>query len=1236
MKRSSISEPDDAFGQVMLTLRTTLGLTQAELAKCLGISRHAVGDWERGFSYPKAQHLKHFIQLAIKRQVFQGGGEAEEILALWNAAHQKEFLDEQWLQAQLTTQPPPLKLVMPPHFEETSTSDHMVAPPTPGPRVDWGEALALPTFYGRKPEQELLSRWIVQEHCRVVSILGMGGIGKSALSVSLMHQVARHFEVVIFRPLRDTPSCEELLENCLQVLIPESLALLPSGLHRRLNLLQEQLRTSRVLLVLDNMESLLEDGDPNGHLRPGFEAYGQLLRQVAQTEHQSCLLLTSREKTAELRGLEGSGTPVRSLRLQGLDMAAGKQLLSEHGIEDASEDCDRLVQAYEGNPLALKIVAEIITDLFGGEISQFLLENTAIFGSIAELLDEQWGRLSPFEQTVLYWQAIMREPVTLEDLRSVLVPKFARMQVLEAVNGLHRRSLIERGKRTGSFTLQSVVLEFVTSKLVTTVSEEIKQGEMERILQHGLSQAQAKEYIRQTQERLLLVPLLALVQKKFREQTGVEKQLCDLLDALRAWTQEAQGYGPANLIALLRLQCGHLRGLDLSYLTIRNAYLQGVEMQDTSLTESTLYDTVFTEALHATWAVAISQTGQFWAAGNWRGEVRVWHEEGQRLHMVWKAHTENTFTLAFSPDERTLASGSWDGTVKLWDLQSGDLLWTGLHTDIVLSVAFSPDGSMLASSGNDAIAQIWDVSTGHHIQTLMSQGGGIYAVAWSPDGQLLANGCCDGSIQLWQVQERQPATRTLMLADHSSWVHSLAFSPDGTRLVSSSWDSTVKIWDVTRGCVIQTLTGHKERVYSVAWSRDGRTIASASFDKTIWLWDVEQSSYRAVLQGHTSAVYNLAFMPDSCQLLSGSEDSTLRMWDVNHGQCLRCIEGYAVSFYDIDWSPDGTHLASGSTDGQVIIWEVASKAPSRVLQAHQWIVMGVAWSPDGQLLVSSGWDGAIRLWETKTGTCVRELRNPDYKDTLFHAVAWHPNGRLLASGSYLQGVHVWDMIAHSRFWVGRPSETAFLRVAWSSDGTRLASGGDDGSVCTWDTATGTLLLRLSGHQGLVKNVAFSPDGTMLASAGGGKSHGELFVWDAQRGERLREFVGHPGMVYAVAWDLSGKLLVSGCSDGMLRWLDVGSGECLKRQAAHQGAIQSLKRSPDGRQLASCGDDGAIMIWDLDSGKHLQTLRRDRPYERLNITEIRGLTQAQKATLHTLGAVDDAAITIARAVPRSYR
>jgi transcriptional regulator with XRE-family HTH domain len=97
MPRYSYREQDYAFGQAMLRLRTSLGLTQAGLAHLLGVSRRAVGEWEAGSNYPKAPRLRHLLELCVQQQVFAPGREAEEIRALWKASHQRLLLDEAWL-----------------------------------------------------------------------------------------------------------------------------------------------------------------------------------------------------------------------------------------------------------------------------------------------------------------------------------------------------------------------------------------------------------------------------------------------------------------------------------------------------------------------------------------------------------------------------------------------------------------------------------------------------------------------------------------------------------------------------------------------------------------------------------------------------------------------------------------------------------------------------------------------------------------------------------------------------------------------------------------------------------------------------------------------------------------------------------------------------------------------------------------------------------------------------------
>ena len=1206
----------------MLTVRLTTGLTQAALADLLGISRHTVGGWESGQSYPKANHLKQFIALAVQRHVFQSGNETEEIHALWQAAHQKVLLNEPWLQGLLIQQ---ASLFLPVSVEQTHDHDAIRNTSTGDEtRVDWGDALDVPTFYGREEELLHLSRKVVEERCRVVSVLGIGGIGKSALTVTLMHQVARQFEVVIWRSLRDAPGCSTLLDTCLQVLAPHLLQEMPDTLEGRLHLLMEQFRARRVLLVLDNLEMLLEEGEVTGRMRAGYEGYAQLLRRIGETAHQSCLLLASREKPAELVSLEGPRSPVQALRLTGLDGRAGAQLLAEKDVIGSPRDWERLVEVYWGNPLALKIVAQTIVELFGGEIFLFLEQGEVVFGGVRKLLDEQFGRLSALEQIVFYWLAILREPVSLEELLAVLRTPKTPMNVLETLDSLRRRSLIEIGQRTGSFTLQSVVLEYATVQLITEVDREIEQGRLVHLIEHGLCQAKAKEYVRQAQEQLLLEPIVTQLYSTYQGQADLEERLLWLLDGLRGRNQKSQGYGPANLVMLLRVLRGDLRGLDLSRLALRGVSLQGVEMQDARLSESVLRDSVFTDPIDAITAVAMSKNGQYWAAVNWRGEVRVWAEGGQTLQLVWQAHVASVPALTFSPDGHTLASVSWDNTIKLWDVKSGTLLWVGRQTGSINGVAFAPDGRLLASGGGNTFIQIWDTDSGTNLRRLAGQSSAVYSVAWRQDGKRLAGGCSDGSIWMWRLEAAESDSHLWQLSGHTHPVTGLAFSPDGIRLASASFDGMVKLWDVESGHCLQTLVGHTDRAFRVAWSPDGHTLASGSFDHTIRLWDGEKGSLRMVLQGHTAIVYDLTFSSNSRTLLSGSADGTVQVWDVESGQRLRIIGGYVGSLFDLDWSPDGQRLASGGADTLVKLWDRTRAASPSVLRGHRWNVQGLAWSPDGRLLASAAYDG-MRLWDTATGMCLQMLLDPDSADTVFQGLTWSPDGRWLACGSFLRGVHVWDMITRTRQWVGETQPTRIRRVAWSPDGTRLAGGCDDGIVYVWDTV-GTQRQRLVGHDGTVMSVAWSLDGMRLASAGSGKGNGEIFVWEVHSGERVLAIVEHPGAASAVAWSSSGKQLISGGDDGMLRWWDIRSGYCVRVQEGHQGMVQAIKMNPDGTRLASCGSDGAIILWDMYSGEQFQTLRQDRPYERLNITGIKGLTAAQKVSMQSLGALEDISVS----------
>src|SRR5437868_7973132 len=522
VKRYSYHEQDYAFGQLMLSLRMQIGLTQAGLAERLHVHRRAVAGWEAGSSYPKAEHLKELMTLAVQQQAFAAGREAEEIRALWKAAHQKVLLDEAWLR-DLLALPAPVPL-SPPHGTPAAQA---AAEQAASRRVNLVEALDVSHFAGREVEVAELTQWIVQERCRLVALLGMGGIGKSTLASYLGNHLAPHFEAVLWRSVRDAPGCSELVADCIAFFSETPPAEFPASLEQRITQLLARLQASRCLLVLDNLETLLQSGDREGSYLPGYEGYGRLIGRLAESAHQSCVLLTSREKPREIEPLEGVRSPVRSLRLVGMDEQTAQALLSDKELRGTPDAWQHLVADYAGNPLALKIVAQTISDLFSGDIDRFLQEGELIFNGVRPVLRQQVGRLSPLEHLLLTWLAVLREWTTLDTLVQVMQPRVLRAQVLEALEALSRRSLLERGQQA-SFGLQSVVMEFLTDELGERLAEEILLGDPQHLRQVALALAQVKDYVRQTQVRLLVFPLLARLRAELGANTEVETHLLRL------------------------------------------------------------------------------------------------------------------------------------------------------------------------------------------------------------------------------------------------------------------------------------------------------------------------------------------------------------------------------------------------------------------------------------------------------------------------------------------------------------------------------------------------------------------------------------------------------------------------------------------------------------------------------------------------------------------------------------
>jgi hypothetical protein len=293
----------------------------------------------------------------------------------------------------------------------------------------------------------------------------------------------------VWRSLSNTPPLDELLSSLLKFFLPiyrEDPAI-PNTLDEKISKLMEYLRSQRCLLILDNAEAILQ-GQQVGQWRSGYEAYGQFLIALGETPHQSCCLLTSREKSQEIVLMEGEQSPVKALFLSGLTLDDVRAIFQQKGAFTGSEtQWQILIDRYGGNPLVLKLVATATQYLFDGSIAEvltYLDRGIFVFEDIRHLLDCQFDCLSEDEQKTLFWFAIYREPVAIADICESVVGSVAGKSVPQQINSLIRRSLLK--KTDGLFCLQPYVLAYVTERLIQQICTEFETQQMDVLQSHSL------------------------------------------------------------------------------------------------------------------------------------------------------------------------------------------------------------------------------------------------------------------------------------------------------------------------------------------------------------------------------------------------------------------------------------------------------------------------------------------------------------------------------------------------------------------------------------------------------------------------------------------------------------------------------------------------------------------------------------------------------------------------------
>lgn len=342
----------ESFGTHLRRLRREAGISQEELAARSGLSANAVGALERG---QRKRPYPHTVNVLAEALSLDAGARASLLGAV-------------------------------PMREAPKTVDR------PYPEAGYGKQAALPTpatpLVGRDRELEELQELIRQPGGRLITLTGVGGVGKTRLALEVAHEAASLFseDAVFVRlaPLSDAELLTSTVLHSLGAIIHEAQSLGEA--------LIRHLHDKELLLVLDNFEHLLEAVP---EVADWLESCPRLkvlatsrapLRLRAETEYQVPPL----SLPASSRGSSGADvldSDSGALFAERARASAPGFALTEDNAPEVAAICWRLA----GLPLALELAAAKVR----------FLEPAALLSHLDRALSAGWARDLPERQRTM-------------------------------------------------------------------------------------------------------------------------------------------------------------------------------------------------------------------------------------------------------------------------------------------------------------------------------------------------------------------------------------------------------------------------------------------------------------------------------------------------------------------------------------------------------------------------------------------------------------------------------------------------------------------------------------------------------------------------------------------------------------------------------------------------------------------------------------------------------------------